>query len=210
MSSLIFHTDETQAFVATDTLAVASNDKRPLNFTTKAHILPHLRMIIAGTGAGGFLDQWLVKVNGGIVSTGIDNLSKHTPSNLATIWAVASTVAGQSPTTTVYHFGFSENTGLIHSYAYRSANGFKEERLPYGLGAKPDCTMPSIYDLPEDIKPMMDEQRAIQAIRPENERVYIGGEVQVYHLTKGGFQVFTHAKFEDFEADQATILNRFH
>jgi len=209
LSSLIFCTDETQAFVATDTLAVASHDKRPVNFTTKAHILPHLRMIIAGTGAGGFLDNWFVRVNGGIVSTGIDNLSEHTPGNLAAIWIKSGAVAGQSPTTTVYHFGFSENTGLIHSYAYRSTTGFKAEPLPYALAVKPECTVPSPYNLPEDIKPMMDEQRAIQATLPESERIFIGGEIQIHHLTRDGFRVFTHAEFDDFALDKEAVLNRF-
>jgi hypothetical protein len=210
MSSLIFHTDETQAYVATDTLAVASHDKRPLNFTTKAHILPHLRMIIAGTGVGGFLDNWLVIINGGIVSTGIDNLSEHTPCHLAALWARYKEQIGNSEqTTTVYHFGFSENTGLMRAYAYRSANGFRAEQLPYSLAAKPDCTMPSVYSLPQDIKPMMDEQRTIQAGLPASIRIYIGGEIQVHHLTGDGFKVFTQAKFEDFESDQKVILSRF-
>jgi hypothetical protein len=55
MSSLIFFTDSEQALIATDTLAV-SPDGQPLKFTTKAFALPHLRMVIAGTGAGASSD----------------------------------------------------------------------------------------------------------------------------------------------------------
>jgi hypothetical protein len=54
-------------------------------------------------------------------------------------------------TTTVYHFGFSEVTGLIHSFAYRSANNFQSEKIAYGLGIKPECTIPENYSLPQDI-----------------------------------------------------------
>jgi hypothetical protein len=52
MSSLIFHTEQEQAVVATDTLAVSPGG-RPFTFTTKAFHVPHPRMLIAGTGCGG-------------------------------------------------------------------------------------------------------------------------------------------------------------
>ncbi|MCM7911060.1 hypothetical protein M8T17_25035, partial [Enterobacter hormaechei] len=53
MSSLIFYTDEAQALIVTDTLAVTDNGE-PLSFVSKAGYIPQLRTIIAGTGAGGF------------------------------------------------------------------------------------------------------------------------------------------------------------
>jgi len=49
MSSLIVATDETQVLVVTDTLATHP-DGRPLKFTTKAFVVPHLNLIIAATG----------------------------------------------------------------------------------------------------------------------------------------------------------------
>ncbi|WP_426721061.1 hypothetical protein [Enterobacter cloacae complex sp. 301C7] len=55
MSSLIFYTDEAQALIVTDTLAVTDNGE-PLSFVSKAGYIPQLRTIIAGTGAGGFSD----------------------------------------------------------------------------------------------------------------------------------------------------------
>jgi hypothetical protein len=107
-------------------------------------------MIIAGTGMGGFLDQWFVQLNSRMVTTGIDNVNEHTPRNLAAIWSGCKEQIGDSgQTTTVYHFGFSEHTGLIHSYAYRSTNNFMGERLGYYLAAKPKCTIPEAYNLPQ-------------------------------------------------------------
>ena len=76
--------------------------------------------------------------------------------------------------TTVYHFGFSEVTGLIHSFAYRSTNNFRSEQISYGLGYKPECTIPE-NPSPEHITDMMESQRSIQASKPEKERLYIGG-----------------------------------
>ena len=158
MSSLIFCTDETQALMATDTLAT-SYDGQPGYFTSKASILPHLRMMIAGTGTAGFLDRWFVVINASAVR-GIDNLNEHSPGYLATMWSAykLEIAIPDDLTTTVYHFGFSEKTGLIHSYAYRSATGFQSELLRYGTAQKPECSLPDDYRFPQDIEKMMDEQ----------------------------------------------------
>ncbi len=137
MSSLIFHTEETQVLIATDTLAT-SPDGRPFKFTTKAFPVPHLKMLIAGTGAGGFLDRWLVQINDRMLVRDIDHLDLHTPRNLAEIWSRYKEEFPSFPdgcTTTVYHFGFSQATEVIHAYAYRSERGFTSERLGYGLGS---------------------------------------------------------------------------
>lgn len=117
-----------------------------------------------------------------MVVKGIDNLDYHTPKILAANWSRYKEEFSMpdSATVTVYHFGFSEEDGLIHSYAYRSTNNFRSESLGYGVGIKPECNLPENYMFPTDIKSMMDEQRRIQASRPESERVFIGGEIQVF------------------------------
>jgi len=210
MTSLIFHTDKEQAFVATDTLATLPKGE-PHMFTTKAFIVPHLQMIICGTGVAGFLGKWFVQINDRMVVRGIDHLNYHTPGVLVDLWrnhkeelSISETI-----TTTVYHFGFSEEDGIIHSYVYRSANNFKSEDLQYGIGIKPECNVPEGYKLPTNIKEMMDEQRAIQASCPKDERVYIGGKILIHHLTKSGFNVYTLDKFEDFEATEIEIYKNF-
>ena len=209
MSSIIFHTDEVQAFVATDTLA--TSEGRPFMFTTKAFIVPHLQMIMCGTGVGGFLGRWFIKVNDGVVVRDVDHLDYHTPKSLAAFWGdyKKEVSLSDSITTTVYHFGFSAQDGLIHSYAYRSANNFKSERLPYGIGVKPECQVPNDYEFPAAIKQMMDEQRAIQASRPEHERIYIGGKIIIHHLTQMGFSVYTLDQFEDHDSDERAIYENF-
>jgi hypothetical protein len=210
VSSLIFHVEETEVLVATDTLAVSSHDKKPYNFTTKAFIVPHLRMIVAGTGVGGFLDRWVVGINSGMIVRGIDNLDYHTPRYLRAIWSgYEQEVPDTDSTTTVYHFGFSEDSGLIHSFAYRSTDNFQSEALGYGYGVKPECTLPDNVSFPDDIKTLMDEQRAIQRRKRKNKRVYIGGEIQIHHLTKAGFNVYTLAQFDDFDKDKKAIDQNF-
>lgn len=209
MSSLIFHTDENHAYVATDTLAV-SLDGRPLTFTTKAFIVPHLKLITAGMGAGRFLGKWFVRINDNLIVKGIDDLDHHTPGVLASIWPEhKQELSIPDITATIYHFGFSEVTGVIHSFQYMSTNSFRSERIPYGVGVKPECPVPEDCSLPRDIRKMMDEQRAIQANKPKEKRIYIGGEIQIHHLTKAGFQVHTFDRFEDYAQNERAIYDNF-
>jgi hypothetical protein len=112
-------------------------------------------------------------------------------------------------TTTVYHFGFSEEDGTIHSYAYRSTNSFKSESLQYGVGVKPVCQIPEGFEFPKDIIKMMDEQRAIQNTLPKNERVYIGGKIQIHHLTNNGFNAYIFGQFADYESDDQAIIKNY-
>ncbi|MGA8761820.1 MAG: hypothetical protein WB562_02935 [Candidatus Sulfotelmatobacter sp.] len=212
MSSLIFWTDETQALVATDTLAV-SPDGKPVRFTTKAFIVPHLRLIMAGTGAGGFLGRWFVQVNDNMLVRGIEHLDYHTPRILAAYWLRFKqefSITDTNRTTTVYHFGFSENTGLIRTFAYRSANEFRSERVGYGLGYKPECRLPEGYQIPRDIRRIMDDQREVQAASPtEGTRLYIGGEIMLHHISKSGFVAYPLDRFEDYATDEEAMYENF-
>jgi hypothetical protein len=210
MSSLIFHTEQEQAIIATDTLAVSPGG-RPLTFTSKAFHVPHLRMVIAGTGCGGFLDGWLCHLNSRMIVPGIDALAVHAPAALQTLWNsyCADYKIPEGRTTTVYHFGFSETSDTIKSYAFRSENAFVSEERPYGIGVKPECTVPENYNLPDAFRPMMDEQRSIQRQRPAEDRIYIGGEIVVHHLVKAGCSTFSIGPFEDFVDDVKVIYSRF-
>jgi hypothetical protein len=199
MSSIIFVIREQEAMVATDTLAT-SNGKASF-FTTKTLIVPHLKMMIAGTGVAGFADMWAACVNSRMLVKGIDDLDNHTPGNLAAIWVGYKeqlSIAKQA-ITTIYHFGFSENTGLIRCFVYGSENGFKSEPVSEGDYVRPKCAISDGYQYPKDIRKMMEEQRAIQSRLPKGKRLHIGGEIQVHHLTKAGFSVETLDQFDDYE-----------
>jgi hypothetical protein len=210
MSSLIFASEEQQAFFATDTLAT-SPEGEPSRFSTKAFIVPHLRMMMAGTGAGGFLGKWFVEVNDRMLVKGIDHLDYHTPECLVRIWAAYKQECSipDSVTTTVYHSGFSEEDGVIHSYAYRSSNNFQSESLEYGLRVKPECDIPERYELPTHVKQMMDSQRAIQTTRPKADRVYVGGQIIVHHLTEQSFSVYVLDEFDDYETNERAMYENY-
>jgi len=210
MSSLIIYTEKEQSLIATDTLATSPAGE-PFMFTTKAFALPHLQMIIAGTGISGFLGKWFVQINDRMIVRGIDNLDYHTPVILASFWDEfrEKNSIPIGPTTSVYHLGFSEDEGIIHGYAYRSANGFVSEPLPYGRYVQPDCQAPENPVFPAVIIQMMERQRTNQKSVPKEKRVHIGGKIQIHHLSKEGVYIYTLHKFDDFESVQQMILDNY-
>lgn len=208
MSSLIFYTEPSQALIVTDTLAV-SHDGEPFLFTSKALYLPHLRTVIAGTGIGRFSDDWHARINSGLLVRGIENLDHHTPRALQSLWAAFQQEHSelQGRTTTIYHFGISEETEEVVSFAYRSTNDFRSERLEYGTGVKPHCSVPegNLYEL---IPGMLEEQRSIQQQEPFSERIHIGGEAIAIHLTPHACTFSRIHLFADFEDQMRRALGQ--
>jgi hypothetical protein len=207
MSALIFYTEPEQVLVVTDTLSAAP-DGSPLLFTSKAHYVPHLRVIVAGTGIGGFSVEWALQVNSRMVLRGIENLDFHTPGGLRTLWSDYRHEynLANGMTATVYQFGISEETGQMAAFAYRSANNFESERLGFGIGVKPECQVPE-GNLLDHIQSMMNEQRAIQATKEPSDRVYIGGEAIAIHLMKDSCTFTRLFEFPDRRADEIPSLN---
>lgn len=211
MSSLIIYTEQENAIIATDTLAVDENGLEQL-YTSKALLVPHLKMVIAGTGVGGFSSRWFVAVNDNMVVKGLDHLNYHAPEKLRSLFANFQEEMGfpRSLTTTIYHIGISEVTGNIHSYAYRSEKGFASERLDYGMRVKPECDgLSDNYELPSGIVPIMVSQRAIQAQKPPETRLYIGGEIQVIQITRPGFLCYRLHQFDDFSTTEEAIYSNY-
>lgn len=208
MSSLIYYTDPEQILVATDTLAVETGGA-PLMFSSKAIYLPHLRIIVAGTGLGMFSGDWAMEVNNRMVLSGIQNLNYHSPEALRKRWENYESEYSlpEGMTTTVYHFGLSEEDQSVLGYAYRSINNFDSERLSYGFGLKPECKLPEQGSLIEHLPSMMKEQRLHQQERPLTERLYIGGECVATHLTKAGCDIFSVFQFEDYTQQLRAIFD---
>jgi len=210
VSSLIFTTTDDEAIVATDTLAT-STDGQPHYFTTKAFVVPHLKLIMAGTGMAGFLDRWFIQANGRFAVRGIDHLDYHAANALSTLWT-AYTKEFSVPvglTTSVFHFGFSELTGKMHVYTYHSGTKFESRSVGLGIRAKPDFIPPDEYRFPEDVKILMDAQRTAQEKTPQGERLHIGGEIPIHVLTRQGCGIYTAARFDDFDTTEEAIYSRF-
>jgi hypothetical protein len=208
MSSLIYKVEKMQVFLATDTLATMNG--RAIGFTTKAFPLPHLRMIIAATGLPAFLDHWLVEVNASPVR-GIDALNEHAQAGLLNLLrAFKKQFPNLNEPTSVYHFGFSEDTGAIQSFAYKSEEMFEPRRIECGLYVKPNVpedAIPRDTLHPADFTRIMAAQRAIQAKLPKEARVPIGGEIQMHHLEQAGYKSYRLGQFEDYAETRRAILS---
>ena len=206
MSSLIFYTDGSQALIATDTLAVNENGN-PAFFCSKANHIPHLKMLIAGTGVAGFSNEWALQASTSMLVKGIHNLDYHTPEALRALWKEykGKKSVSESFTTTVYQFGISEETEGVVGFAYRSTNNFMSEEIGYGTVVKPECDVLE-GDLIESLPKMMKQQRLFQNSAPKNERVYIGGEIIAHHLTANGCNTFKVSEFDDFSEHLASMF----
>jgi hypothetical protein len=194
MSSLLFYTDENEAIVVTDTLLHYSVDTPP-GHVSKAIAVPHMRMIIAATGSALLFSRWVGLVNYQGVSLNVDAVDAQATKALQSLWGELNTQypALHQQTATVYHFGFSDDAGVIHGFAYRSKSNFKSERLKYGLGHKPELADRTGIDwssFPLSAPEIMRAQ-AKQENGKTNDLVYIGGSVQVIHLTEGGFSMYS-------------------
>ena len=208
MSALIYKVEKRQVFIATDTLATLNG--QAMGFATKAFPLPHLRMVIAGTGLAGFLDHWLVAVNASPVR-GIDALNEHAQAGLLNVLRTFKTqFPSMNETTSVYHFGFSENTGVIQSFAYKSEELFEPRQIECGLYVKPNVpedAIPKDTLHPSDFTRIMAAQRDIQAKLPKEARVSIGGEIQMHHLEQAGYKAYRLGQFEDYAETRRAILS---
>jgi hypothetical protein len=199
MSSLIFYTTERDIIVAMDTLAVSGDDFLPLLFTTKFYTVPHLGGVICGTGFGSFVCDWFVRVNTGMVVRDIPHLDHHTPSGLRELAAAPKyqelSTAGSS---TIYQLGFPANDGPPSVFAYRSERNYVSESIPLGgIAIKPEGEIPDAFQFPRDFEKMMLSQRAIQSTKPREQRVHIGGDIFVCHITRNLTSIYRAASFDD-------------
>jgi len=194
MSSLLFYTDANEAIIATDTLLYYPDGAAP-GFCSKSIAIPHIRMIIAGTGSALLLNRWIGLVNNQGFALDVDAVNTHTPEALQALWREmnAHLPALHDQTATIYHFGLSDNAGIIHGFAYRSGSDFASEKLNYGLGIKPELAeMTGInFGSFPDCAPEIMRCQILQEDRKTQGRVYIGGTVQINRLAKDGFSIYS-------------------
>lgn len=189
MSSLLFYTDSDCAQIATDTL-VANREGEALGYVQKAIFLPSANVIVAGTGLALMYDRWTTLVNHQRLAFDVDSLDAHTTKALQHLWAEIEREGTSLAdyTATIYHFGFSGEDGVIHTFAYRSENGFASEALRYGLAMKPPLKSLDGVDyasFPSSSVEIMLAQRSQERANPES-IIRIGGEAWLLELDREG------------------------
>ena len=208
MSSLIFALSETEIILGTDTLATPY-DGATAFFCSKAFTLPHMSMILAASGDTGFLERWWMYLNTRKVFPGIETLAWSAQSELQAMWREykEEMALPAEREQAIFHFGISEFTGEMLGFTHISWDDFLPEEISFRakghnmIFARPVCAMPEGLDdmggFPKAFLPMMLDQRARQAARPEGE-VTIGGDIQIHHLNQAGCAVYKLARFDDY------------
>ncbi|POF89358.1 hypothetical protein [Pseudomonas putida] len=202
MTSLLFYTDDQEATIATDTL-IATKAEEFLGHANKAIYVERMSLVSAGTGAADLFTRWITFVNEESRAADVDSLNDQATERLQSIWSEMQreVPAFADYTATVYLFGLSDDTGHIHSYVYRSENGFVSSRLPHGLAMRPAVTPDELEGVdyckfPESSKDIMRRQASLEYSKPKGQRVLIGGDANVIRLTQAGCQFLSLGSLE--------------
>jgi len=116
----------------------SSLDGSPNLFHSKIFPLPHLNVVLCGTGVLQVVLDWYVFIQSQVLATNIHDLDNVAPTVLSEL---LKRYENQLPEgqgrVTIYHFGYDERAGRMRAFVYRSTSGFVSEVLPEGAIAKP-------------------------------------------------------------------------
>jgi hypothetical protein len=209
MSSLIFCFSEHEIIVATDTLAVADQRGIPCSYTTKFHPVPHIRGIICGTGDGQFLGQSFLIANS-LPARDILELSHILPEALRLIHSQRYQDLISISTSTIYHFGFPIDGTAPVGIKYPSENDFVPHELPRNqIGMKPagDIITDNVFSTRFLLT--MRSQIESENKKPQDQRVYIGGQVTVCHMTREETKITCPDLFSDWSENFDVMMQNF-
>ena len=213
MSLLIFQHYPTHVAIFTDTLATTFNGES-LMFCNKSFYYPDLHMAMAVTGILQFGDKWNSKINVGMVAQDIDMLDVHTPEQLRQIWQdLSREINGAMPkTSTIYHFGWSNQLNQFVRYVYRSEKDFQSECYSdVGIGVKPQPKETQGFVPPETVDAVIElaeRLRNEQRQEPSSSRIYIGGEIVLTLMQEQATVITKVHRFEDYDSDWESMNRR--
>lgn len=208
MTALVFTVQPEQICLVMDTLVVAADDKTPHCYQTKFTILPHLNLVIAGTGLASLVTGWFHFVNGSMIVQDIEHLNTFAPEALR---RVAAQCEGTDLTpTTLYHFGYAASEKRYIGYAYLSTNHWESEQLSDALSFKSVAHVAPTYDMQftKFLIDIVSKQRRQDLLLPLPERVGIGGDIQFVRMENGTVTVSTVHRFESYESDYELMAEK--
>lgn len=194
MTALIYYTTPDEAIVAMDTV---TKTEEPA-YLSKFVYLPHIRTIVAITGIGNLLWDWLLAMSHHAHDvTGIEALAEDAPEELKRIYETYSDHV--KTTSTIYHFGFSEHSGEMVGHRFHSGEEFALDRLPHEvMFLKPPLDqVPAAKDsLDANVEMLLRAQKAQEDQKDPDQRCYIGGEGVLIRLTRDGAVTRTLFEFD--------------
>jgi hypothetical protein len=210
MSAVNFVIQDEAVLAASDTLSVDYDTRELRTFTSKIHLLPHMRMAVMGTGINEFFLDWHRRLLQEAVPQDITGLDEWAPKALGQAW---SRYAHLQISTTVFHFGYAPGEERFVGYQYHSGHGFESERLPRS-GFKPvsdelvdvlevvgDASVKDLFKKAIEVQKEQDESR------PKEKRLGIGGEIQMLTLTEEAMRIETIKRFSDYD-DQLDAVQK--
>ena len=124
------------------------------------------------------------------------HLGKFAQRELQKLWGTYSDHGG---TSTIYHFCWDRYDSRYRAFAFRSTGGFASEELGYGIGTKPGVPNAKLVAYPDSFIEVMVKQRESQSAKSLEDRVFIGGEIQLACMEKGGpLSISTVHRFPDY------------
>jgi hypothetical protein len=201
----MFRLSSVEVVVLTDTLATTPSGA-PHLLVTKCGIVPHLELVVAGTGAALLTERWRTRVYSQMLCRDIDMLDLHTHDALRRLWTDLQTefadMITNDVTATVYHLGLSEDIGEYVGYVYRSTDDFASEPMAPGFRVKPAPEAPPLEKEPDSFAEWIElahRLRAEQNAKPTAERIHIGGDLTLCIMRDRSISSLKIHRFEDFE-----------
>lgn len=212
MTALILGLAEQEVIIATDTLAVDPDQKRPWKFMTKAYLLPHLGGAMCGTGIADVIVGWFHDIQQSVIALLVRHLNDVAPQLLRRIWTRLNIPKGL--TSTIYHVGYAKDENRFIGFALRSEHGFDPQPLAYNIYVKPNHgdVVSTVESLTKQhgalpiMEIMMELQRRDRQL-PVAEQVGVGGEVVLVRMTSAGYIVQTQSFPDSLQVSQE-IWNR--
>ena len=182
MTALNFSITHEGIFLATDTLV--TRDGRPLTFTAKVLMLPHMDGFVTGTGSIALFQRWSHEIlSEGMVHMHV--LDVLAPDRLRKIWNEMSDEERDNGSADIYHLYYDPDDDQFGGFAYRYSNDFESEPLGYGDYSKPGFgNAIEILDFPGDLIRACRRQRFAQEKLDPGERRQIGGQVIAYMMQR--------------------------
>ncbi|MEM1290118.1 MAG: hypothetical protein AAGH67_01390 [Cyanobacteria bacterium P01_H01_bin.162] len=190
-----------------DTLATAPPDSEPSFFTAKFYLLPHLKMVVCGTGVLNVITDWFIRINTRLLVRDLCHLDEFAVSELQEIGRQYN--LSDDLTATIYHFGWAELEQRFTGFAYRSKENFRSERLEESVGIKPFFDQTDWLDSQDiNFTEIAKRQRLIDRRKPPSQRVGIGGEIYMLHMRREQTSVLQLHRFEDYNEEYMAMARR--
>ena len=208
MTAIVFALQPDQICIAMDTLVVGADDKLPQYFHRKFIALPQANIVVAGTGLMNLITSWFSFLSSFSEKTNIDQINNLVPHALRELSRHC--YGTDLITTTLYHFGYSNQEERYLGYAYRSTKNFDSDRLQYALGFKPVVSVTPTHDIrfPDFLIDMVIEQQRQDQLLPTSQKVGIGGEIEFVYMVNQRIQVETVYRFASYNDEENYIKQR--